>query len=148
VSTDERPGKATRFQPGPANPGSAESRANGSGAGRAPGTPNVKTAVLEAFKEAGGKDWLVKLARSKKHKGLFATLLAKTIPQEVVGKDGGPIEMHVLAVARDGLQKLDDAELVEFKRMLVKMGVYDLVVPAANDATSQGLLPAPVPAAA
>ena len=61
------------------------------GSGRKKGTPNkitgaVKAAVLEAFEAVGGAEYLVRLADEEPR--VFATLLAKCIPQEVTGAGG------------------------------------------------------------
>ncbi len=66
-------------------------RTKPAGSGRKKGTPNritgvVKEAVLEAFETVGGAEYLVRLADEEPR--VFATLLAKCIPQEVVGAGG------------------------------------------------------------
>lgn len=114
--------------------------------GRQPGTPNkisvIKAAVLGAFDRVGAEDYLVRLARSRKDRGLFIQLLTKAMPTEVTGANGGPIDVHVFQIARDGLRRLDDTELQEFHRLLVKIGVNEIVA-ASNDDAAVPLLPPP-----
>ena len=55
-------------------------------AGRKPGVPNrltttLKTAILTAFDEVGGKDYLVGIAKSDPR--TFCTLLGKVLPDQV-----------------------------------------------------------------
>ncbi len=64
------------------------------GPGRPKGSQNkltktVKQAVLDAFEELGGADWLVSVGR--KDPKTFSQLLAKCIPAEVTGKDGAAL---------------------------------------------------------
>lgn len=74
------------------------------GPGRPKGSQNkltktVKQAVLDAFEELGGADWLVSVGR--KDPKTFSQLLAKCIPAEVTGKDGKdliPEQKSVLVV--------------------------------------------------
>lgn len=66
-------------------------RTKPAGSGRKKGTPNrisseVKAAVLQAFKAVGGAEYLERLADEEPR--VFATLLAKCIPQEVTGAGG------------------------------------------------------------
>src|SRR5262245_65105909 len=56
-----------------------------SGAGRKKGVPNkltadVKAAIMEAFCEAGGAEYLRKI--SKTHPQVFCTLIGKILPQQ------------------------------------------------------------------
>jgi hypothetical protein len=95
------------------------------GSGRAKGTPNkftrdVKEALLNAFNRAGGEDYLLKLARRERR--TFAALLGKLLPTQVTGRDGEPLELLVKR-ARAGLPKLNDAELKELQRLVVKAGI-------------------------
>jgi hypothetical protein len=57
------------------------------GAGRAKGTPNkfttIKNAVLEAFQELGGKDYLVR--HGKFDFRTMSTMLNKAMPTEIQG---------------------------------------------------------------
>lgn len=75
----------------PASPPAASGSRKTPGSGRKKGTPNkitgaVKAAVLEAFEAVGGAEYLVRLADEEPR--VFATLLAKCIPQEVTGAGG------------------------------------------------------------
>ncbi len=59
---------------------------SGNPAGRRPGTPNrvtavVREAVLAAFDEVGGKDYLVQVARNEPK--VFCALLARLVPTQV-----------------------------------------------------------------
>ena len=59
---------------------------SGNPAGRRPGTPNritavVREAVLAAFDEVGGKDYLVEVARNEPK--VFCALLARLVPTQV-----------------------------------------------------------------
>ena len=59
---------------------------SGNPAGRRPGTPNrvtavVREAVLAAFDEVGGKDYLVQVARDEPK--VFCALLARLVPTQV-----------------------------------------------------------------
>ena len=65
---------------------------SGNSTGRPKGTPNrttadVKQALLNAFDDAGGEAWLVKLAKSEPR--VFATLLSKLIPRELEARING-----------------------------------------------------------
>ncbi len=64
--------------------------------GRPRGTPNattasVKQALLNAFVEAGGEKFLLKLAKSDPK--TFVMLLAKLIPREIQARVQGPPDM-------------------------------------------------------
>lgn len=68
------------FRPGSAKPATS---------GRKPGTPNrstreVRAALIAAFDELGGVDWLVELGRA--YPETFARLLARVVPVEVAAK--------------------------------------------------------------
>lgn len=84
-----RPKKAPTagsFKPGHAKKG-----------GRAKGTPNkvtkqVKDAVIEAFHNAGGVEYLQRVAKDDPK--TFLTLLGKVIPAEVHGKVDGNITVN------------------------------------------------------
>lgn len=146
VAAAPKPRRRTQFKAGdPNNPAKHRER---TGSGRQKGTRNrfttVKNALIEAFDEVGGVDYLIKLARSRKDRGHFVTLLGKCIPTEVTGKDGGPIEVEVLNIAKVGLANLDDAEFTQFVGLLEKIGVGNpMALGAANDAQSTPLLPGP-----
>lgn len=137
--------KAHHFKPGAENPRFTMPDRSGRQAGTPNKLTNVKHAVLAAFDKAGGEAYLLKMARSKKPatRALFVQLLAKTIPQEVTGKDGGPIEIHVLQVAKEGLARLSDERLQLFYEILVEIGVYDVVLPSFGEEREVLSLPAP-----
>lgn len=95
--------------------------------GRKKGTTNkftrdIKEAILIAFNGAGGARWLERLAKSKEHKHIFAGLLGKAMPTEHTGKNGGPIEAHLVNLQAK-LGSLSDTQLVQFKGMLEALGV-------------------------
>lgn len=86
---------------------------------------DVKQAVLDAFGELGGKEWLKKLAA--KDKKTFASLLQKTIAQEVTGKGGGPlVEQHLVQVTQ-AIVNLPLADLEQFIGMLSRLGVPNTI---------------------
>lgn len=64
--------------------------------GRKKGTPNkmsadIKTAILEAFQEAGGAKYLKKVAMENPQ--VFCTLVGKVLPMQVTGEGGGPLRI-------------------------------------------------------
>ena len=66
--------------------------------GRKKGSPNkitrdVKEAILSAFSEVGGADYLVKLA--KEDQRTFCALLGKILPTTVGGDPNNPIELQI-----------------------------------------------------
>jgi len=69
--------------------------------GRKKGTPNkfttAKQAFLDAFEELGGKDFVVKVAKTAKGKQCVLNNMARLIPNktELSGEDGGPIKLNV-----------------------------------------------------
>ncbi|RVC78391.1 hypothetical protein EN745_19045 [Mesorhizobium sp. M4A.F.Ca.ET.022.05.2.1] len=70
--------------------------------GRIAGTPNkvtasIKEAVTEAFRKAGGVDYLVKLAAEDPR--TFCGLVGKVIPLQVDAKLDGPLTVQVLKLA-------------------------------------------------
>lgn len=146
TAADKR--KPWQFQPGAQNP----KHTMPDRSGRQPGSKNrltkVKDAVLNAFDRAGGEDYLYRLAKSKKERHLFIQLLAKAIPTEVTGKDGGPIEIHVLHIAKQGLAKLSDERLQLLYDLLCEIGVNDIITEPANDGDATPLLEAPKEGAA
>lgn len=93
--------------------------------GRKKGTPNkfngdVKAMVLAALDKVGGVEWFTKQAR--RNPRIFGSAVVKMIPQEVTGKDGGPIEVLVER-AQASLANLSDAELKQLQTLLSKAGV-------------------------
>lgn len=80
------------FKPGDSKP---------AGSGRKPGTPNrttraVREALVAAFDELGGVEYLVKLGRDEP--ATFARLLARLVPNEVAARvEGGEIR-HVIHI--------------------------------------------------
>lgn len=77
-------------------------RGFGTGAGRAPGTPNavtrlVKEAAILAAEAAGGKGGLVAYltAVAKKDPRTFIPLLARLVPTEITGAEGGALKIVV-----------------------------------------------------
>lgn len=66
--------------------------------GRPKGIPNrltttVKEAIIEAFNQVGGVDYLVSIAKDDPK--TFCVLVGKVIPLQVTGEDGKPIEMKI-----------------------------------------------------
>jgi hypothetical protein len=74
--------------------------------GRSKGTPNkftgdVKEAIAAAFGEAGGKDYLVELAKSDPR--TFCALVGKIVPMAVGGDpDGEPVKIEFSWAASKG----------------------------------------------
>lgn len=71
---------------------------SGNPKGRTPGIQNkiptsVKEATFEAFKELGGVDYLIKIAKERPQ--LFMPLLAKIVPIEIQGDKDKPIQISV-----------------------------------------------------
>jgi hypothetical protein len=69
--------------------------------GRTKGTPNkstaaVKDALTQAFDHLGGVTALVEWG--KKNATEFYKLWSKLLPQEVTGKDGGPIQTELVQI--------------------------------------------------
>ena len=76
-------------------PGSAGAKRPQPPGGSRKGIPNKITAELkdmirQALDQAGGVDYLTKQANE--NPSAFLSLVGKTLPKEVTGKDGGPIE--------------------------------------------------------
>ena len=76
---------------------------SGNPAGRRPGTPNritavVREAVLAAFDEVGGKDYLVQIARNEPK--VFCALLARLVPTQVRAELETTLPVVVLRDAR------------------------------------------------
>jgi hypothetical protein len=92
------------------------------GSGRPKGSKNrftreVKEALINAFNTAGGEAWLVQLA--SKDRRAFASLLSKLLPNQVTGKDGGPLE-HQVTMLQAGLAHLTPKELETFQALMNK----------------------------
>jgi hypothetical protein len=65
-------------------------------AGRVKGTPNkttvqVKEAILNAFEQCGGVNYLVMVALADPK--TFCTLLGRVLPTELSGPGGGPVQV-------------------------------------------------------
>ena len=56
-------------------------------------TATVKEAIVEAFNQVGGVDYLVSIAKDDPK--TFCALVGKVIPLQVTGEDGKPIEMKI-----------------------------------------------------
>jgi len=56
-------------------------------------TADIKAAILEAFTNLGGAEYLQTVAQTKPE--VFCTLLGKVLPTQVTGQDGGPIVVKV-----------------------------------------------------
>jgi hypothetical protein len=85
--------------------------------GRAPGTPNrltksVKDAILTAFDELGGVNYLVEVGRQKPE--VFCALLAKILPTQLAGADGREIRISWLRhEGRNGDESVVEGEATE-----------------------------------
>lgn len=85
-----------------AKTGPMPARPKGKGPGRPKGSPNkitsdIRAAIIGAFSEAGGQEYLLKVAKED-HK-TFCALLGRVLPTQVTGADGGPIKHEVGADA-------------------------------------------------
>lgn len=72
--------------------------------GRKAGTPNkitveLKTAILAAFNEAGGVEYLIE--RAKDNPVAFMGLLAKVLPLQVTGENGAPLTVKILRFSEE-----------------------------------------------
>ena len=56
-------------------------------------TATVKEAIVEAFNQVGGVNYLVSIAKDDPK--TFCALVGKVIPLQVTGEDGKPIEMKI-----------------------------------------------------
>jgi hypothetical protein len=68
------------------------------GAGRKKGVPNkltkdLKEAILHAFDQVGGVDYLQKVAEEDQR--TFCTLLGKVLPMQITGKDGENLNVTI-----------------------------------------------------
>jgi len=59
-------------------------------------TATVKEAIVEAFNQVGGVDYLVSIAYADPK--TFCALVGKVIPLEVSGVNGNPIEIKTIEV--------------------------------------------------
>ena len=116
---------------------------SGNPEGRKPGVPNkittaFRSAVLGAFHENGGQEWLAKWAR--RHPTQFFQIAARLIPLELVGADGGPIRISPEHLSPE--EKLEIARRMAYvlhstNEALKKGAVLSLVkTPKANDLTA------------
>lgn len=81
--------------------GTVENLTN-AGKGRPKGVPNkattaIKDMIVQALDKAGGVEYLVEQA--EKNPGPFMSLVAKVLPTQVTGNDGGPIETRSIVTA-------------------------------------------------
>lgn len=56
-------------------------------------TATVKEAIIEAFNQAGGVEYLTRIANEDPK--TFCALVGKVIPLQITGKDDGPVELKV-----------------------------------------------------
>lgn len=91
---EKKPVATTKGKWGGARPNTGGARP---GSGRPKGVPNkmtadIKAAILEAFKQAGGAQYLLGVA--KENPQVFCGLLGKVLPMTVQGdENGGPIRI-------------------------------------------------------
>lgn len=76
--------------------------------GRRKGTPNKNTAeiramVVAALDKAGGEQYLVDQAKA--HPKAFLTLVAKLLPTQVTGEDGGALEIALTEAIKKGQER-------------------------------------------
>ena len=57
-------------------------------------TATVKEAIVEAFNQVGGVDYLVSIAKDDPK--TFCALVGKVIPLEVTGQAGGPLQIQLI----------------------------------------------------
>lgn len=58
-------------------------------------TGEIKQMILDALDEAGGTAYLVERARDPRTASAFLGLIAKVLPMQVTGADGGAIEQSL-----------------------------------------------------
>ncbi len=102
--------------------------------GRQRGAPNrltsgVKEAILAALEQAGGGKSLANVARENPQ--VFCMLLAKLLPHEISGADGGPLQFQsMISVAAASLE-------AKLERINVRDDVIDgdvcLPVPSSSN---------------
>jgi len=69
-------------------------------------TKALKDMILGATERAGGEDFLLRQAR-KKNNAPFMALLAKVLPMQVTGEDGGPLQVqHIKGMTDEQLRAL------------------------------------------
>ena len=76
------PKNTTKF--GKGNPGKPKGAVNKS-------TKQLKEMILAALDTAGGERYLVERAKDPRTASAFMSLLAKVMPMQVTGADGGPV---------------------------------------------------------
>jgi len=121
-----RPAPKTAFKPGHPKFG-----------GRKKGTPNkfsgeLKTFVLDAManaratgqRAAGAREYLEHQA--KVNPKTFLSLIAKLLPNQLTGKDGGAIELKVQQ-AQAKLSALSEPEFKSLAKLLEKAGLLALI---------------------
>lgn len=99
------------------NTGQARPKPPNAGKGRKKGVPNkttkaLKDMILGATERAGGEDFLLRQAR-KKNNAPFMALLAKVLPMQVTGEDGGPLQVQHIKGMTDEQLKALVAKVVE-----------------------------------
>lgn len=62
-------------------------------------TADLRAAIIGAFKDAGGRKYLARLAET--HPQVFSMLLGKILPTEVVGEGGGPLTIKIIRYSED-----------------------------------------------
>ena len=90
--------------------------------GRKKGTPNkitsvsqdVRRTIFEAFNLLGGVEYLVNVGRTEPK--TFCGLLARVLPTEISGPNGGPIQTQQV----HDLSKLSDEDLRKLEIILTK----------------------------
>lgn len=74
-------------------------------------TQSIKEAILNAFEQAGGVEYLAQVARD--NPSVFCQLLSKVLPTQLTGAEGGPIDMQkrILIELVDGHPGTDPSRL-------------------------------------
>lgn len=90
---------------------SGRRRPPAAGKGRPKGTPNkvtrqVKDMVVKALEQAGGVAYLVRCAKDPKTAGAFLTLVGKTMPLQVTGEGGGPVQTMTAQLTLDEFRQV------------------------------------------
>lgn len=55
--------------------------------------PLVREMIVEALNRLGGVEYLMECANDPKARSAFLTLIGKTIPLQVTGENGGPVQV-------------------------------------------------------